>query len=164
MGQSENFIDIFLQPGEYFVGDEMFRIKTLLGSCVSIILWQPQKRIGAMSHFLLSTRNNKQSMSIDGRYGEEAMWIMLKELVRLNVDPGTCIAKIVGGGNMFSNLRNSSLNNVGKKNGQAARELLEIYGIPIHGEHLFGNGHRQVIFQISTGDVWVNQISEAKYH
>ncbi len=160
MSQKKNYIDIFLQPGEYFVGDEMFRIKTLLGSCVSIILWHPAKRVGAMSHFLLSTRNNKQVMSIDGRYGEEVMWIMLRELVQWDIDPGTCVAKVVGGGNMFSNLQHSHLINVGKKNGQIAKELLDIYGIPIQGEHLFGNGHRQVIFQISTGDVWVNQTSD----
>ena len=41
-----DLIDIFLQPGEYFVGDADYQIRTMLGSCVSMTLWHPGKRIG----------------------------------------------------------------------------------------------------------------------
>jgi hypothetical protein len=34
-------IDIFLMPGDVFVGDEQYRVRTLLGSCVSVTLWHP---------------------------------------------------------------------------------------------------------------------------
>ena len=51
-------IDVFLMPGEHFVGDARHRIRTLLGSCVSITLWHPQRRVGAMSHFLLTVGDN----------------------------------------------------------------------------------------------------------
>jgi chemotaxis protein CheD len=33
-----------------------FSIRTVLGSCVSITLWHPVKRVGGMCHFLLPTR------------------------------------------------------------------------------------------------------------
>ncbi|PJC13706.1 MAG: chemotaxis protein, partial [Comamonadaceae bacterium CG_4_9_14_0_8_um_filter_60_18] len=35
MPQIDNLIDIFLQPGELFVADAGFQIRTILGSCVS---------------------------------------------------------------------------------------------------------------------------------
>ncbi len=44
---TENLIDVFLQPGEHFVGDADCRIRTLLGSCVSITLWHATRRLGA---------------------------------------------------------------------------------------------------------------------
>jgi len=53
MPTSNQASDKFLQPGEVGVGDSACRFRTLLGSCVSITLWHPQRRFGAMSHFLL---------------------------------------------------------------------------------------------------------------
>lgn len=34
----DSAIEIFLDPGEYFVDDDNFVVRTLLGSCVSITL------------------------------------------------------------------------------------------------------------------------------
>jgi len=152
-------IDIFLQPGEHFVGDESFRIRTLLGSCVSITLWSPRVRVGAMSHFLLPSRGTMVDGSgLDGRYGEEAMVMMLRELDALKVSPDECQGKIFGGGNMFPGQTRSDARNVGKKNGEAARELLRRHQIPLLSESLFGVGHRQIMFDVSTGDVWARQV------
>ena len=47
---------------------------------------------------------------------------------------------------------------MGQRNGEAARELLLQQGIPIVVESLFGMGHRQIIFDISNGDVWSRQV------
>ena len=47
MARLPDLIDIFLQPGEYFVGDADYQIRTMLGSCVSMTLWHPCKRVGA---------------------------------------------------------------------------------------------------------------------
>jgi chemotaxis protein CheD len=158
MGRSHTALEIFLQPGEYFVGDANYRIRTLLGSCVSITLWHAAKRVGAMSHFLLSSRSGRQIMELDGRFGEEAMWLLLRDMVRAEVAPPECEAKIFGGGDMFPNHSRMSAINVGQKNGETARRLLRGYGIPIVSESLFGVGHRQVIFDILTGTVWSRQV------
>ncbi len=53
---SDGVVEIFLNPGEYFVGGAGFQVRTILGSCVSIILWHQRLRFGAMSHYLLSSR------------------------------------------------------------------------------------------------------------
>lgn len=156
MRYSANLIDVFLQPGEYFVGDANYRIRTLLGSCVSITLWHPRRRIGAMSHFLLSSRmpNDALSRSLDGRYAEESMHLMLQELGRLKVAPAECHGKIFGGGNMFPGQARVAVRNIGQINGETARALLREHKIPIVSESLFGTGHRQIIFDISDGNVW----------
>jgi len=152
-------IDVFLKPGDFFVGDARHRISTLLGSCVSITLWHPERRIGAISHFLLSSRNPDGAASgLDARYGQEAMSLMLQELRRLGVSPTECIGKIFGGGDMFPDQARPGMINVGQKNGESARSLLISEGIQVVSESLFGIGHRQVIFDIISGDVWARQI------
>lgn len=159
--QRTDAIDIFLQPGEFFVGDANYRVKTLLGSCVSITVWHPQMRIGAMTHFLLSSREGPVAEP-DARYGEEAMWLVLREMVRAGVHPVDCEGKIFGGGNMFPGHASKGALNVGQKNGEAARRLLNNYRIPIVAESLYGIGHRQIIFDVASGDVWARQVKPVR--
>ena len=145
--------EIYLLPGDYYVGHAGCRIRTLLGSCVSIALWHPALRVGAMSHFLLSSRGPRSSGALDARYAEEAMTLMLRGLVAERVDPHECQAKLFGGGNMFPGLAVAHGENVGRKNGEAARMLVRAQNIPIVAESLWGVGHRRVIFDIASGDV-----------
>lgn len=151
-------IDVFLQPGEFFVGGVDFRVRTLLGSCVSITLWHPVRQIGAMSHFLLASRA-RESAAPDARYGDDALALMCAGLVAQGVDPRQCVAKIFGGADMFCGVPAAREFHIGRNNGVAARNMLAARGIPVRAEHLFGAGHRQVMFDIKDGDVWVRQVT-----
>jgi chemotaxis protein CheD len=159
MTRLEGLIEVFLQPGDLFVANSDYQIRTILGSCVSITLWHPLARMGGMSHFLLPTRGGVGSgQDLDGRYGDEALQQMIRELNQAGVAATGCQAKIFGGGNMFPDHSHAGAINVGQRNGEAARTLLSSHGIPIVSESLFGVGHRQIIFDISKGDVWANQV------
>jgi chemotaxis protein CheD len=152
--------DVFLLPGEYFVGGAQHRVRTLLGSCVSMTLWDPVRRIGAMSHFLLTGRRG--TGRLDARYAEDALALMLAELAALGVAPGELQAKVFGGGNMFPSLvgRDGKLGkdgDVGRRNGAVACALLAAHGIPVLSQSLYGIGHRRIQFDISNGDVWSRQ-------
>lgn len=156
--------DIFLMPGDYFVGDERYRVRTLLGSCVSVTLWHPGVRVGAMSHFLLPgaraehKRQRTGSAHADkpGMYASDAMDLLLAGLQSLGVQPGQCQAKIFGGGAMFP--RSEKVRDIGMQNGDCARLLLQKYGIHVVSESLFGEGHRQLIFTIRSGEVLSRQV------
>jgi chemotaxis protein CheD len=162
-------IDVFLQPGEYCVGGAAHRIRTVLGSCVSVTLWDPASRVGAMSHFLLATRGVRSKridcvrgldlLTLDARYGDEALRLMLHDLALRKVAPTACRAKIFGGGNMFPHDHAGGAPAIGRRNGEAARGLLQEHGIEIESESLFGDGHRQIAFDVETGHVWARQIS-----
>ncbi|MES3020839.1 MAG: chemotaxis protein CheD [Pseudomonadota bacterium] len=151
-------IDIFLQPGEYFLADANYRICTLLGSCVSITLWHPRLRVGAMSHFLLSSRPTPPAGQPNAHYGDEALWLMAQELDKAKVPLKQCEAKIFGGGNMFPKQLRGGAGNIGQQNGETARRLLRQYQIPVVSESLFGVGHRKIIFNVGTGHVWSRQM------
>jgi chemotaxis protein CheD len=154
-------VDVNLQPGEYFVGGPGHRVRTLLGSCVSVTLWHPPTQVGAMSHFVLWSRGNAQPLAAaDARYGDEAMQLMARGLAGRGVVAAQCEAKILGGGNMFpeQTLSMGRAPTVGERNGHSARELLAELGIRVVSENLFGIGHRQIVFDIHTGAVWVRHV------
>ena len=160
MNPLEGLIDIFLRPGDYYVAGEGFQLRTTLGSCVSIALWHAPSRTGALSHFLLPTRGHAQrSRTLDARYGDEALQLMLDEIGQLGVAASQCQAKIFGGGNMFPERLHARSINVGQRNGEAALDLLHVHGIPVVSTSLFGIGHRQIIFNVNNGDVWANQVA-----
>jgi chemotaxis protein CheD len=152
-------IDVFLLPGQHFVGDARHRIRTLLGSCVSITLWHPVARVGAMSHFLLTMgdKESKDMGQLNGRYCEGALELMLADLEQAGIDPAECQAKVFGGGMMFPGIERSDSLGIGRRNGETAERLLEQHKIPVVSESLFGVGHRHIIFNVRTGDVWVRQ-------
>lgn len=147
-------IDIFLQPGDVYFGDADTRICTVLGSCVAVTLWHPGRRVGGMCHFMLPERGRPAAAGeLDGRYGAEALEILLRELRRHRVRPGECEVKVFGGGNMFPGALNHI--HVGRRNHEFALERLAALGLPVGNSHLAGSGHRQVIFEVWSGDVWL---------
>lgn len=147
-------IDIFLQPGEVFFGDADTRIRTVLGSCVAITLWHPRRCIGGMCHFMLPDHGPQPAgHELDGRYGDEALELLLREIRRHHGRPADYEVKVFGGGNMFPARTNHT--HVGRRNHEFALERLAALGLPVSKRHLAGNGHRQVIFEVWSGDVWL---------
>lgn len=103
MNDAEPGIEIFLQPGDYWFGGADTRIRTLLGSCVAITLWNPKKALGAMCHIMLPQRAPTTTRdSLDGRYADEAVALMLKDITRAGCRPHEFEAKLFGGGSMLS--------------------------------------------------------------
>jgi chemotaxis protein CheD len=150
--------ETYLAPGDVAGGDASHVFRTTLGSCVSITLWHSARRVGAMSHFLLPSRGKPCHAELDGRYADEAVPLMFLELVRLGVDPTECQAKIFGGGRMFLPGAHAGNIAVGERNGHVARSLLAERGIRTVAEDLFGWGHRELVFEVATGDVWARQV------
>jgi chemotaxis protein CheD len=152
-------IDIFLQPGEIFFGDNETRIRTLLGSCVAITVWHPRRKIGGMCHYMLpARRRGKKFQVLDGRYADEALLLLLKEILRAGTNPYEYEVKLFGGGNMFAaTTRAQQQLNVADRNVDAGRALLQQHGFTALVEHLGGRGHRQIIFEVGSGDVWLRQ-------
>jgi chemotaxis protein CheD len=153
-------IDIFLQPGEFYFGDATTCIRTLLGSCVAITLWHPTRLIGGMCHYMLPGRH-KPGSPLDGKYADEAMQLFLLEAARHDTQLQEYQVKLFGGGNMFPGYRKKTAsgkppaNNIADNNVAAAHRLLALHRLRLSAEDLGCSGHRNVIFDIRSGHVWV---------
>ena len=151
-------MDVFLQPGEVYFGDAETRIRTVLGSCVAVTLWHPQLRIGGMCHFMLPNRRRRPAdAALNGKYADEALQLLEAELMRAGTAPVAYEAKLFGGGNMFEREVPQRSVDVSGKNVNAGRLLLEQRGFRVCAEDLGGPGHRQIIFDIGNGAVWVRR-------
>lgn len=157
-------IDIFLRPGELYFGDQDTRIRTILGSCVAITLWNPQRRIGGMCHFMLPSRGASHGAALDGRYGDEAIHLLLREIRRTRSAPGEYEAKVFGGGNMFPNMRHQGALHVGRRNIETSLRWQQHHKFRIKARHLAGHGHRNILFDLWSGDVWVKHTAPPTEH
>jgi len=151
--QTAEPIEIYLLPGDFHFGDKNTRIRTVLGSCISIAMWHPLLRIGGMSHSMLPNRGRKGNYDLDGHYADEAIELLLREIGKRNTRPDEYQVKLFGGGNMFRQPLAERAFNVAGSNVEAARILLKAGGFNIHAEHVGGSGHRSIIFDLCDGDV-----------
>lgn len=151
---------IFLEPGDYFVGGQDYVVRTMLGSCVAIVLWHPIMRFGAMSHFLLASQPGQPCRRRSGMYADQVMDMMTGALEQAGVAVDQCIAKVFGGGNMFPDFCLPDSLHVGRRNGEAALALVQEHGMRLAAEDLFGVGYRDITFDVRTGDVWVRHSRE----
>lgn len=171
MKKPDHVIEIFLQPGDFYFGDRDTRIRTILGSCVSITIWHPSLLIGGMCHFMLPTRSKGKSNTLDGRYADEAMEMFMREIRAAGTRPAEYQVKLFGGGNMFPGARKqhadcpmpcinpiaSNCRDISCRNELTAQLLVKKYGFRIQAACLGGSGHRQIFFDIWTGLVWSRQ-------
>lgn len=152
--------DVYLGIGDFHFACTPTRIRTLLGSCVSITLWHPALRIGGMCHYMLPERQRPAQPGEpqpDGRYADEAMTLFDQAFAQYGTLARDYRAKVFGGGNMFATLGEGSNSlAIGQRNIDTARRLLARRHIPIVAEHLGGDGHRKLIFDVGSGDAWMS--------
>jgi len=151
---------IILHAGDYYFGNEHAQVHTLLGSCISIALWHPEKRIGGMCHFALPCRFERNDQRLNPRFADDCMTLFERSAKRNHTQLRDYQAKIFGGGNMYekqyrTDQSDSNRRPVGEKNVAAAFDLLSKHDIPILVAHVGEFGHRRIVFDIETGDVWV---------
>ena len=156
MDKSASIHDVFLNPGEFHFGDRHTRVRTLLGSCVAIVMWHAQRRIGGMCHFILPRSGKRTTASPNTRYADEAVEVFMQHIRSAKTRARDYEVKIFGGGNMFPEFtKHGAMSTIAAQNILAARELASQYKLNLVGESVGGNGHRHVVFEIWNGNVRV---------
>lgn len=149
----------FLNPGDWYFGSGDLRVETLLGPCVSIVLWFPEVRKGGMCHFQLpgKRRVNEHARDLDGRYGGEA-WMWLKQQARVHaLQLQNAEIKLFGGSRSLNNPGSSMRQEIGEQNIEFVEKLMSESGVRVVGRDLGGDGYRYLRFYLATGEVWVRR-------
>jgi chemotaxis protein CheD len=105
-------------------------------------------------------KNEGNPIDLDGLYGEEVMQIFDLAIQLHQTDYRQYQAKIFGGANMFGKKPDSSDALIGEKNAAKAMELLMNRHAEITVAHVGEQGHRRIVMDVGTGDVWVKYQSE----
>jgi chemotaxis protein CheD len=144
--------EIYVKPGEVLFGNGAV-VKTLLGSCVSILVWHPAKRVGGMCHFVLPARGSRTGGGPDGRFAPEAMELLVRGMALYGTTPAEYRFQLYGGGNMFPEFNIVSGQRVGNQNAAAARSLVRQYSGQLEVEELGRDVYRHIAFDLDTGEV-----------
>jgi chemotaxis protein CheD len=144
--------DLHLLAGQLYFGKDAARVRTLLGSCVAVTLWHPQRQIGGMCHFLLPSRARDTSMPYDGRYGEEAIGVMVDCLLRAGTRPEEYEAHLYGGADTMPDHVGVKLN-VGERNIEMGWSLIEHHGFQLMAVDVGDEVPRNVSMDMLTGQV-----------
>ncbi|AZE60578.1 MULTISPECIES: chemoreceptor glutamine deamidase CheD [Pseudomonas] len=155
MKKPDDASEVVLAPGQVSFATRPTRLRTLLGSCVAITFWHPQRRIGGMCHFMLPARL-RDHQPLDGRYGDEAMELLLRHAQANGTHARDYQVKLFGGGKMFPDQpRRLPTQDVASLNIRAALALAERYHLHLTAQDMGSTGYRTVMFDLWNGNVWV---------
>lgn len=154
----------FLRPGEHYCGQDDQWITTLLGSCVSVVLWDPLNRLGAMCHFMLARRRVHRLVAIthqhsDGLYGVEALRWMETALIARGCPLDRCEAQVFGGARMGPSA--AAVSGIGEANVQLALGWLDDHRVHIRRVDAGGEQARRLSFHPLKGECRLAHASPA---
>jgi len=133
-------------------------LRTILGSCVGVCLYDPKSKIGGMCHIMLPTmREDSKSVK---KYADTAIPMVLGEMTSRGADRSRINAKVVGGAKMFNVSENSVMGEIGNNNVFKVREVLKSYSIGITAEDTGGNYGRTIDFYLDSGMVKIRSMGK----
>lgn len=145
--------------GEYIVVKSPDTLVTLgLGSCIGITFYERTRKIGGMAHIMLPDSKLFRKVDNVGKFADLALPAMLKEFSKLGIDKTQIVAKIAGGAQMFSNIHEQSIMDIGRRNIKAVKDQLKTLGIRLTTEDTGGKKGRSMIFDTETGDVTIRSL------
>jgi chemotaxis protein CheD len=137
----------YVQPGQIHVSAKPTAITTILGSCVAVCLWDEQRQIGGLNHFMLPFTVGTAMAS--PRFGNVAMEMLLNEMKAAGGRQPLLRARVFGGSCMFEAMRSSA--HLGQKNVDLAMEILTRLRIEVVQVDVGGNRGRKIIFNTDEG-------------
>lgn len=143
---------LYVHAGQLAVVAVPTAISTVLGSCVSVCLFDLGAGVGGMNHYLLPHHVAREQSP---RFGTVAVPELIAALVRAGARRAAIQAKVFGGASVISAFRHRSL---GEENARLAMRLLEEHGIPVLQHDVGGQRGRKLIFHSDDGSAWVRQL------
>ncbi len=136
---------IHITQGERAVGQhENEVISTILGSCVSCCLWDPEAQVGGMNHMLLAV--SPKGTDACNLAGINAMELLINDILKLGGKRERLRAKAFGGAKLIS-----GLSDIGKINSDFTLDFLSKEGIACEKRSLGGAESRHIMFWPATG-------------
>lgn len=136
--------------------DSGVTLSTFVGSCVALCLYDPAARIGGMAHIMLPEGNSEGNNTNEAKYANQAFENTLKMMTAKGALQRRMVAKIAGGAKVFSHDGAESMFNIGARNAEAVRRLLEKSEIKLLAEDIGSSTGRWVKLDIGTGRVLVS--------
>ena len=130
-----------------------------LGSCVVIAIYETARTLGSLAHIMLPRRSSGRRRDGENmnKYADIAIPAAIQALEDMGGDRTLMTAKIAGGSCMFE-FAGEGQGDIGRRNVEAVKGILESCDLPLVGEDTGGNRGRSVEFVIDSGALLVRTI------
>lgn len=133
-------------------------LKTSLGSCIGIVLYDSIRKVGGLLHIMLPKCKDRDSKL--SKYADTGIPLLVDLMVnRAKSNKNALTAKIFGGAKMFN--VNSEMFDIGKLNAIETKRILESMGIRIVASKIGGTKGHQISLNTETGIVQSKIFGEA---
>jgi len=147
----------YLSPGYIYVSRVPTVVSTVLGSAVSVCIFDKKKRIGAINHFLYPEMKEKGKTT--PLYGNVATLALVRLMLEGGSKVGHLVAQILGGA---YNFEVSKGRDIGRENVQIARRVLMKLGVKIISEDVGGTLGRKIVFDTATNEMAVLKVERLR--
>lgn len=146
---------IYLQPGQLYVSAAPARVTTILGSCIAVGLWDDEREVGGINHFMLP--HQPSTLGPSDRFANFAMPRLLDKLLMAGARENRLRAKVFGGACVLG--IGATGEHLGLKNRHAAIAFLTEHRIPVVAEETGGEVGRKLIFHTNDGVVLLKRLT-----
>ena len=144
-----------IRMGEWAVAKDNGVLRTLLGSCIGLALYDGNHKVAGLAHVVLPRSSGETD--VPGKFVDTAVPLLLQEMKRLVGRTITPTARIVGGANMFAT---DVVRTIGHQNIEASEQMLDQMGIPIIGRHCGGEKGRRMTVNTANGLITIEIVGE----
>jgi chemotaxis receptor (MCP) glutamine deamidase CheD len=146
---------INLRPGQFHAARAPEVIRTVLGSCVAVCLYDEPAGVGGMNHFMLPDRGHGDDQ-MPARYGTHAMELLINKIMGMGGQRCNLRAKAFGGADVLAMPRSGLT--VGAGNTRFAIGFLEREGIRLVSSRLGGTDPLEVVFYAGSARTLVRAV------
>jgi len=141
-------------PGGFYISEEDIVISTILGSCISVCIFDSDAGFGGMNHFMLPGCSEQDNTDRPFRYGLFAMEQLVNELMKHGCKHERMQMKVTGGGEMISGMSQIGLQNI-----NFIKDYIEKEGFTVEAIDVGGDQARRVVYFPSTGRMLVSKLN-----
>ena len=144
-----------IRMGEMRVDGDGNSLRTLLGSCIGLALYDRQQKIGGLAHIVLPRSRGKTDRP--GKFVDTAIPALIQQMEQLAGQKLKLTARMAGGASMFAT---KVAARIGLQNIQSCEQLLRDLQIPILARHCGGEQGRRMTFDTDNGNVVIEIVGQ----
>jgi len=146
----------YLESGYIFLAEKPTSISTVLGSCVSVCIYDRKRKVGGMNHFQVPFATDSDQAT--ARFGNVATITLIRMMIHDGSKIKNLEAQLLGG----AYNRDVSPKDIGLENIIAAKRILTRERIRVASEDVRGGKGRKIVFNTGTNEIAVFKVDKLR--
>lgn len=156
---------IYLKPGEICITGDPSMVETVLGSCVSVTMFDRKSGVSMICHCLLPQCKNEIPCGGDCsegfKYVDCSIRRMIAKYASYDIRRSNIEVKVFGGADMFkANAGSANSIAIGIQNIETALKIIKAERLNLIASDVGGTAGRKIYFNTHTGEVHLKRLNK----